>query len=126
MVRMLLLSLAISALMACGGGGGAGPSTPNAPPAGTYKAASGVAQKGPLIKGSTATVQELNSTLSPTGAQYSYQITDNFGDFSPNSTFSTQYIGVLATGYYFDEIANAVSAGPITLNGTTILPSIRS
>jgi hypothetical protein len=62
-------------------------------------------------------VQELNSTLSPTGAQYSYQITDNFGDFSPNSAFSTQYIGVLATGYYFDEIANAVSAGPITLNG---------
>jgi N-acetylneuraminic acid mutarotase len=76
-----------------------------------------VAQKGPLILGSTVTAQELDSALSPTGKQYSYQITSDLGTFSPTSTFGSQYIGVNATGYYFDEIANAVSSGTITLNG---------
>jgi N-acetylneuraminic acid mutarotase len=76
-----------------------------------------VAQKGPLQQGSLATAQELDNGLSPTGKQYSYQITTNLGTFSPTSTFTSQYIGVNATGYYFDEIANAVSGGTITLNG---------
>jgi hypothetical protein len=105
---------------ACSGGGGGGSPTPTSsvtPPAATYTAKSGVAQKGPLIKGSTVTAQELDAMLSPTGAQYSYQITTNLGTFSPTSTFSSQYIGLLATGYYFDEIANAVSSGTVTLNG---------
>jgi N-acetylneuraminic acid mutarotase len=63
------------------------------------------------------TAQELDASLSPTGKQYSYQITSDLGTFSPTSAFGSQYIGVNATGYYFDEIANAVSTGTITLNG---------
>src|SRR5579863_995312 len=101
-------------LTACGGGGGSG--LPPPLPA-TYTAQSGVAQKGPLIKGSTVTAQELDSNLSPTGKQYSYQTTSELGNFSPISTFGSQYIGLTATGYYFDEVANAVSSGTITLNG---------
>jgi hypothetical protein len=87
------------------------------PPPPAYTANSGVAQKGPLIKGSTVTAQELDASLSPTGKQYSHQTDSNLGTFSPTSTFSSQYIGVLATGYYFDEVANAVSTGTVTLNG---------
>jgi N-acetylneuraminic acid mutarotase len=90
--------------------------TPPVTPATTYRATSGVAQKGPLIKGSTVTAQELNAALSPTGAQYSYQITTNLGNFSPTSTFNSRYVGLFATGYYFDELANAVSSGTVTLN----------
>jgi hypothetical protein len=101
-------------LASCGGGSGTG--TPLSPPV-TYTAKSGVAQKGPLIKGSSVTAQELDAKLSPTGKQYSYQITSDLGTFSPTSTFGSQYIGVSATGYYFDEVQNAVSGGPITLNG---------
>jgi hypothetical protein len=80
-----------------------------------YTAKSGVAQKGPLIQGSTVTVQELDPSLSPTGQQFSYQILTNFGTFSPTSTFTSQYLGLNATGYYFDELADAVSSGPVTL-----------
>lgn len=102
---------------ACGGGGGgAGGSSPP-PSSSTYSASAGVAQKGPLILGSTVTAQELSAVLTPTGKQYSYQTTSDFGTFNPNSTFSSQYIGVNASGYYFDEVTNAVSGGPITLTG---------
>src|SRR5262245_52176951 len=115
-----LWALAISGvLVACGGGGGGSSTTTPPPPSSptTYTASSGVAQKGPLILGSTVTAQELNASLSPTGKQYSYQITSDLGTFSPTSAFGSQYIGVNATGYYFDEIADAVSTGTITLNG---------
>jgi Bacterial Ig-like domain (group 2)/Galactose oxidase, central domain/Kelch motif len=112
----ILLPVALlSLLSACGGG--ASSNSPIVPPAAKYTAESGVAQKGPLIKGSAVTAQELDSTLSPTGKQYSYQTTSDFGAFSPTNTFASQYIGVNATGYYFDEVQNAVSSGPITLYG---------
>lgn len=105
-------------LISCGGSdGSASQSQPVVPPQVTYTAKSGVAQKGPLIKGSTVTAQELGSNLSPTGKQYSYQTTTDLGTFSPTSTFGSQYIGLIATGYYFDEVANAVSSGTITLDG---------
>jgi len=104
---------------ACGGGGGG--STP--PPTQTYTAKAGVAQKGPLIKGSTVTAQELDAKLSPTGKQYSYQVTSNLGTFSPTSTFGSHYIGLNAAGYYFDEVANAISPGTVTLNGYSDLTS---
>jgi hypothetical protein len=58
------------------------------------------------------TAQELDASLSPTGKQYSYQINSDLGTFSPTSTFGSQYIGLNATGYYFDELANAVSLAP--------------
>lgn len=102
-----LLSALISA---CGGGG-------SSTPLPAFTAGSGVAQKGPLIKGSTVTAQELDASLSPTGQQFTYQITSDLGTFSPTSTFTSQYIGLNATGYYFDEVANAVSSGTVTLNG---------
>lgn len=83
----------------------------------TFSAQSGVAEKGPLIKGSTVTAQELDPKLSPTGKQYSYQTNSDLGTFSPTSTFTSQYIGLNASGYYFDEVVGAISSGPITLNG---------
>jgi 6-phosphogluconolactonase len=102
-------------LTACGGGGG-GNSNSTGPP-GTYTAQSGRAEKGPLIKGSTVTAQELSATLSPTGQQYTFQIASDLGTFSPTATFGSQYIGLFASGYYFDEVQNTVSTGTITLNG---------
>jgi hypothetical protein len=104
-------------IAACGGGGSASGGGGTPPPSGTFTAKSGVAQKGPLIKGSTVTAQELDAILSPTGKQYSYQTTSDLGTFSPTSTFGSQYIGLNATGYYFDEVQNAVSNGTVTLNG---------
>lgn len=99
----------------CGGGGG-GSRAPSTPGQTTYSATSGVAQKGPLIRGSSVTVQELDSALAPNGKQYTYQISSDLGIFNPSSAFTSPLLSVNATGYYFDEIRNAVSAGPVTLN----------
>lgn len=114
----LLASVALL-VTACGGGGSGSGAAP--PP--TYTATSGLAQKGPLIKGSTVTAQELNASLSPTGQQFSYQVTTDLGAFSPTSTFTSQYIGMNATGYYFDEVQNAVSTATVTLTGYADLTS---
>ena len=103
-------------LASCGGGSGG-----TSPASSSYTATSGVAQKGPLIQGSTVTAQELTAALAPNGKQYTYQITSNLGTFSPNSSFGTRYIGLVATGYYFDEVANVISSGTITLNGVSDL-----
>jgi N-acetylneuraminic acid mutarotase len=105
-------------LNACGGGGdeSGAPIVTNPAPVITYTATSGVAQKGPLILGSTVTAQELTAALAPNGRQYSYQTNSDLGTFVPNSAFTSRYIGVSVNGYYFDEVANAISSGPITLN----------
>jgi N-acetylneuraminic acid mutarotase len=125
-----LRSLAASTLVAlasCGGGGGSSGSTPPtgptgmSPPPTSYHASSGVAQKGPLILGSTVTAQQLNAQLSPTGQQFTYQVNSNLGTFNPTSTFTSQYIGMIAMGYYFDEVTDATSDGTITLNGISDL-----
>lgn len=83
----------------------------------TFVANSGVAQKGPLQIGSTVTAQELNAGLSPTGRQFTYQILSDLGTFAPTSDFGARFIGTTATGYYFDEVSDQISAGTITLNG---------
>src|SRR5215469_6713863 len=117
-VRHIALAAVIVPLASCGGGSsGGGTGGSGSPPPMTFSAKSGVAQKGPLIKGSTVTAQELDSRLSPTGRQYTYQTTSDLGNFAPTSTFSSQYIGLAATGYYFDELANSLSTGTVTLNG---------
>jgi N-acetylneuraminic acid mutarotase len=124
--RFLLIAVLSALVIACSGGGGGGGSTSStnpASPALTFTAASGVAQKGPLQSGSTVSAQELDSRLSPTGKQYTYQITSNLGTFAPMSTFGSQYIGLNATGYYFDEVTNTVSSGPVTLSGYSDLSS---
>ena len=114
LARLAALAAFPLLLTSCGGGGS---SAPPPPPPPTYTANSGLAQKGPLIKGSAVTAQELDAKLSPTGKQYSYQITSDLGTFLPTSTFGSQYIGLNATGYYFDEVANAISTGTVTLVG---------
>jgi hypothetical protein len=105
----------------CGGGGSSGDSAGGSPNGGggsaTYTAGSGLAQKGPLIKGSTVTAQELSAALSPTGQEFTYEVTSNLGTFAPTSTFTSQYIGLNANGYYFDEVQNAVSSGQVSLTG---------
>src|SRR5580658_8523029 len=88
-IAPVILTLISVLVASCGGGGGSTQAPP--PPGMTYTAKSGVAQKGPLIKGSTVTAAELDSSLSPTGKQYSYQTTSDIGTFSPTATTSTRW-----------------------------------
>ena len=117
------LSLALSALLtACGGGAPKGDTTP-VPPAATYTATAGVAQKGPLAIGSTVTARELGLNLSATGNLYSYTTTSATGAFMPNSTFASPLLSMTATGSYADEVTGAASDGPVTLKSYANLGS---
>src|SRR5664279_2594409 len=76
----------------------------------------GYAQKGPFINGSSVTVYDLQSDLSPTGKSYNAQITDDKGSFELNAiTLSSNYINLRADGFYFNEISGLKSAAQITL-----------
>ena len=109
------LSLALSALLtACGGGSSGGGTTP-VPPATTYTATAGVAQKGPLAIGSSVTARELGLNLSATGNLYSYTTTSALGAYLPNSSFASPLLALTATGAYTDEATGAVSDGPVAL-----------
>ncbi len=88
-----------------------------------FSASSGTAQKGPLIKGSGVTVQELSKNLTPNGKQYSFQINSDLGTFEPNTRFSSQYVSIAASGYYFNESSGQISDGPVVLYGLSDLSS---
>lgn len=77
---------------------------------------SGYVQKGPFINGSSVTVYDLNSDLSPTGKSYNVQITDNSGSFKLDSvTLTSDYISLRADGFYFNEVTGRQSGAQITL-----------
>ncbi len=76
----------------------------------------GYAQKGPFINGSSVTVYDLQSDLSPTGKSYNAQITDNKGTFQmSNISLSSNNVSLRADGFYFNEISGQQSAAQITL-----------
>jgi hypothetical protein len=76
----------------------------------------GYAQKGPFINGSSITVYDLQSNLSPSGKSFNAQITDNKGTFELSDiSLSSNYISLRADGFYFNEISGQQSAAQITL-----------
>jgi hypothetical protein len=77
---------------------------------------SGYAQKGPFINGSSVTVYDLQSDLTPTGKSFNSQITDNKGTFQlSNISLSSDYVTLRADGFYYNEISGKQSAAQITL-----------
>jgi hypothetical protein len=83
----------------------------------------GSVQKGPFIHGSSITIQELDSTLQPTGQSFTVQTTDDLGSFDIPSAVSSRYVEIDATGYYFDEISNALSPSTLTLRSISDVSS---
>ena len=119
---LVALSIAASTLLtACGGGTPQGDTTP-VPPAATYTATTGVAQKGPMVAGSTVTARELGLNLSATGNLYTYTTTGT-GAFTPDAAFASPLLAVTATGAYMDEVTGAASDGPVTLQSYANLKS---
>lgn len=109
----VLLSAAVI-IAGCGGGGGGG-SADNTDTDDTTYNINGSVQKGPFIKGTTITIQELDKNLTPTGKTYSTETTDDFGKFSLQSNLSSPYVEITASGYYFDEVTGVLSTAPLTL-----------
>jgi len=76
----------------------------------------GVFQKGPFIAGTTATLNELDNALNPTGRQYQTLITDDNGSFElRNVELVSPYAHLIASGFYRNEVTGNKSAAPIAL-----------
>ncbi|MDP2792012.1 MAG: chitobiase/beta-hexosaminidase C-terminal domain-containing protein [Rectinemataceae bacterium] len=75
----------------------------------------GAIQKGPFQKGSTATVQEVDKNLDPTGRMYTTLTKDDLGSFSLASKFSSQFVEVTSKGFYFNECTNSTASAEISL-----------
>ena len=76
----------------------------------------GFVQKGPFINGSSVTVYDLQSDLTPTGKSFNTQITDNKGTFQISAvSLSSNYASLRADGFYFNEVSGQQSAAQITL-----------
>lgn len=89
----------------------------NSNPSPTNQNVIGYAQKGPFINGSSVTVYDLQTNLSPTGKSFNAQITDNKGSFQLNDiSLSSNYVALRADGFYFNEISGQPSTAQITLN----------
>jgi hypothetical protein len=87
-----------------------------------------LAQKGPLIRGSSVTINALiTSTLKPSGASYNFQTNNNLGAFDPSGTvFSSKLIETTASGYYFNESTAKISKDVVMLRGISDLSSDRA
>jgi hypothetical protein len=78
-------------------------------------AIAGFVQKGPFVRGTTVTVQELDDKLVPTGRSYDVATTDDLGGFNVPVNPTSRFVEVVATGYYYDELRDQVSPGLLTL-----------
>lgn len=80
----------------------------------------GLAQKGPFINGSSITIYELKSDLTPTGKTFNTQIKDNKGTFGiDNISLSSNFVSIRADGFYYNEILGKQSVSQITLYALT-------
>lgn len=80
----------------------------------------GFAQKGPFINGSSVTIYDLKTDLTPTGKTYNTQIKDNKGTFGiDNVSLSSNFVSLRADGFYYNEILGKQSVSQITLYALT-------
>jgi hypothetical protein len=118
--------LAMLFTLSCSGGdddGGSQAGNPSSSSGGIDSGASitkakitGVFQKGPFVKGTMATLNELNNNLSPTGRPYQTLITDDKGTFELKDVeLVSPYAHLIATGYFQNEVTGKKSNGTITL-----------
>jgi hypothetical protein len=114
MIRLALSALSIVVLSACGGGTSS--STVSQTSTG-FTVEGGLAQKGPLLKGSRVTISELNPlNYQPSGLSYDLLTKDNMGGFNSSGiNFTRQHVQTFAQGYYLNEITGAQSSDTVLL-----------
>jgi uncharacterized protein (TIGR02145 family) len=77
---------------------------------------SGVSQKGPFVKGSSATLYELNEEFAQTGRSFRDIIADDYGKFEiKNVELASPYAMLEADGFYRNEVTGKTSSAPIKL-----------
>lgn len=82
----------------------------------------GKVEKGPFIKGSTVTLQPLDSKLNLVGTIFSATIKDNEGNFDFGSLrLSTPYALLTTNGFFYNEVRDKLSDAQITLQAVVDL-----
>ena len=119
LVNFFLCIVLIFTVTSCGSGGGGGVGGRKG--AGTNYNINGAVQKGPFVLGTTITIQELDQNLAPTGKTYSTETVDDLGKFTLQSIFTSPYVEITASGYYFDEVVGLLSTAPLTLRAIACL-----
>lgn len=72
-------------------------------------------EKGPFVIGSSMVIQELNNNLSPNGVTYNTTTNDNLGSYLLQTEVETEYLELICSGFYFNEVLGSVSNESITL-----------
>ena len=76
----------------------------------------GISQKGPLLVGSSVTVQELDGTLGQTGKSFKGKVKNNKGEFFIDYLeLESPYVLLEVDGYYRNEVTGKNSNGSIFL-----------
>jgi len=89
----------------------------------------GVSQKGPFIKGASVRVYELENgrNLSPKGSAFPTEITTDDGKFKlSNLKLKSQFVYLVADGYYRNEVTGKGSVAPITLRAVSDLTKMKT
>lgn len=77
---------------------------------------SGKVEKGPFVSGSEITIQPMSGEMQALGTMYTSTIQDHLGNFSFGSKlFESPYAELTANGYFFNEVAGALSSGTLYL-----------
>ncbi len=82
----------------------------------------GYAQKGPFRPGTEISISELDDNLQPTGLIYYSTVSDKNGKFDfPVVEFKSQYVELIADGFYYDELINRPTEEKLLLKAITDL-----
>jgi len=77
---------------------------------------SGLVQKGPFINGTQVEIIELDDQLAQTGKSYQTEIRNDLGKFEIEDIgLSSNYVELMADGFYFNEITGSLSSSRLFL-----------
>lgn len=111
------------ACAACGGGDGGAPHPDAGPDAAgdagddaglVHVLLNGAAEKGPFVLGSSIAISPVSAAGNPTGQVFNTQTMNDLGEFSVELDV-TGFVSLEGEGFYYNEVAGALSTAPITL-----------
>lgn len=84
----------------------------------------GKVQKGPFVEGSSVRIFSLDKDFSQNGNAFLTSIIDKQGSFEQRDMqLASQFVELLASGYYFNEVNGELSTSPLTLSAIADISS---
>ena len=84
----------------------------------------GKVQKGPFVEGTDVIIFSLDDLFSQTGVVFKTSIVDKHGAFEKRDmNLSSQFVELVATGYYYNEVKGELSSAPLSLSAIADISS---